>query len=225
MQMQCGACSGLIEVPQGQEGQSFACPLCGAVVVTLAPVAAAQTGQAGARAPVTGDTKSCPQCGEAIQASAVKCRHCGEWLDAARRAAVKGAEALLPKFQKGMKGLGWGLIVFGVLYLVGGGGMLSIAGARAPLIALGLVLVGVLTITVGILLLVRMVWANYISLVLFIIVGIGGLINIVSIGGGGVIFVGLLIPLVAVINSSSNLSQYRKILAAGLDPWQKAEKK
>jgi predicted RNA-binding Zn-ribbon protein involved in translation (DUF1610 family) len=53
----------------------------------------------GASAPsddTTGKTKACPFCGETILAVAVKCKHCGEFLDSAEVAASVGTAALPP---------------------------------------------------------------------------------------------------------------------------------
>jgi S1-C subfamily serine protease len=40
------------------------------------------------------DTKPCPYCGETIKAGAVKCKHCGEFLDAAKKPAAGKTRAI-----------------------------------------------------------------------------------------------------------------------------------
>jgi predicted RNA-binding Zn-ribbon protein involved in translation (DUF1610 family) len=224
MQVQCGSCSQLVETPQGWSGQAFPCPRCG-VQVSLAGAqpAAAPAGATAAAAPEAAG-KRCPFCGEAIQAEALKCRHCGEWLDASKRAGMKGAEELLPKYQKGMKGLGWGLVVLAVLNL----GVVSMAqgdmgrgGAAAVQFAVAAFLV-LLIAACAVLILVRLVWANYVVLGVFGLITVLAIIGVAS-GAPGLI-VAILIPIIAMINAGSNLSQYRKIKAAGLDPWQPLKK-
>jgi TM2 domain-containing membrane protein YozV len=53
------------------------------VVANIMPVT---TAQVGAMTPANSD-KACPYCGEQILAVAMKCKHCGEFLDPALRAA------------------------------------------------------------------------------------------------------------------------------------------
>jgi membrane glycosyltransferase len=38
------------------------------------------------------DTKECPYCAETIQAKAIKCKHCGEWLDGSEHARATKIE-------------------------------------------------------------------------------------------------------------------------------------
>lgn len=99
------ACGQTVGVPATFAGREWRCPHCGKAIPLLsaggtaaraaplqagvAPLPATRTPPA-APAPGEGggDTLPCPVCGEAIQRSAKKCKHCREWLDPAMRARV-----------------------------------------------------------------------------------------------------------------------------------------
>lgn len=217
MQVQCGSCLQLVETPPGLSGGGFACPRCGAMIgidAASPPTAAAVASPAAAG-------RRCPYCGEAIQDDAVKCRHCGEWLDPAKRAALKSAEELRPKFQRGMKGLGAGVIVIAALNLFSiakvsaqGGGPAEMAAVIAIVLAMA---------ALGVLLLCRQVWANHAVIAVFGLLGVALLVRAVSGQVGGVIFV--LIAIVAIVNAVGNIRKHSSLRGAGLDPWQKTERK
>lgn len=76
MQVQCPGCNKAILVPDERAGQVAACPACGGQM-QLPSAGPAPTGLS---APV-GAAKRCPFCSEQIQADAIKCHHCGSFLD------------------------------------------------------------------------------------------------------------------------------------------------
>src|SRR5512135_1634056 len=113
MQVQCPSCNQQVTVADAAAGQVVSCPSCGKEM--QAPAAAPATGAGAAAAAEAPGTRRCPHCGEAIQAEAVKCRHCGEWLDPARRAAVAEGTKSWDEYRKGMRNLGGGMLILGGL--------------------------------------------------------------------------------------------------------------
>jgi S1-C subfamily serine protease len=103
------SCGASLRAPISAAPGKAKCPKCGADVAVPASAPAVGTG-AGAPAPelilltaedaaAAPERKPCPYCGESILAAALKCRHCGEFLDqsavpSARRAKGAGAPAV-----------------------------------------------------------------------------------------------------------------------------------
>lgn len=98
IQVTCPSCLGKFNAPDTAAGKRAKCPNCGgAIQITAAapvedildaePVGASPYSdddfaiEAPAALPAAPDTKPCPMCGETIQRSALKCRHCGEIFD------------------------------------------------------------------------------------------------------------------------------------------------
>lgn len=59
-------------------------------------------------------TKDCPYCGETIQAVAVKCKHCGEYLDEKVRAGRAPKEGFVHEGCRSFMGI---LVVIGLLFV------------------------------------------------------------------------------------------------------------
>jgi len=96
MQSHCPTCNTLIKAPETSLGRRVRCPACQAVfVLEQAPPARRPRSAPAPRhdGPVVlreaqpESTRECPFCAEPIKAHAKRCRHCGETLDPALRAA------------------------------------------------------------------------------------------------------------------------------------------
>ncbi len=98
IQVTCQSCRGKFNAPDSAAGKKTKCPTCGGVIQIPTPAPAEEILEAEpvpasvysdedfeVEAPVVppeqADTKPCPMCGETIQRSALKCRHCGEIFD------------------------------------------------------------------------------------------------------------------------------------------------
>jgi hypothetical protein len=90
----CASCGAKLRAPDNAAGRKLACSKCKAAIV----VPADPTSQSlMASRPATGNppvaTKQCPFCSEPVLAAAKKCKHCGETIDVALRAAEESERA------------------------------------------------------------------------------------------------------------------------------------
>ena len=77
----CPHCKQSLEAPQEMVGQSLDCPKCQKSIQVPQALSAAQTVPKPPPPQPPSAVKSCPFCGEKILLAAVKCKHCGEFLD------------------------------------------------------------------------------------------------------------------------------------------------
>jgi predicted RNA-binding Zn-ribbon protein involved in translation (DUF1610 family) len=106
IQVTCQSCQRSFNAPDAAAGKRAKCPQCGGAIDIPAPPAPEEVLDAEpepmspftdedfeveppAALPPTDDRKSCPMCGEMIQRTAIKCRHCGEIFDPLLRAQEK----------------------------------------------------------------------------------------------------------------------------------------
>jgi hypothetical protein len=119
------------------------------------PPAALPTSAATASAPVTGERKRCPACGELIAATAIKCRFCNEVLDKSMEGMLgRTGDASDPGWRKVRTGLAmmyYGIVtilLLVILMVVGGVAVGAMGGfdqnAEPPVIAMILLGIAVL---------------------------------------------------------------------------------
>jgi DNA-directed RNA polymerase subunit RPC12/RpoP len=70
----CPKCSKTLKAPPEKAGRSLPCPSCGEKVVVPSEYATVPTES-------NSNTKACPFCAEPIHRDAIKCKHCGEFLE------------------------------------------------------------------------------------------------------------------------------------------------
>ena len=107
------------------------------------------------------ETKPCPMCGKEIKQNALKCKHCGQFVDEELLKTTQIRDAL----KKDLRGWGTGLIIMGVIsFLLSGfldpiwGGILIAIGVATLIvqqrgmfiiIGIGLILAGIMNISAG----------------------------------------------------------------------------
>lgn len=87
LRVQCPACGKTLGVPESAAGREGKCNACGSKMVV--PKMAAPVAFDPPMAPPPVVERLCPFCSEPIQASAAKCRWCGEYLDPLLRAEAE----------------------------------------------------------------------------------------------------------------------------------------
>lgn len=77
LKFNCPHCQQPLEAPEAMFGQEFNCPACNGALKLPSPPAA----ESASPSPADRQTQACPFCGEDILQTAIKCKHCGEFLD------------------------------------------------------------------------------------------------------------------------------------------------
>jgi TM2 domain-containing membrane protein YozV len=126
IRVSCGNCQRTFDAPDNATGKTAKCPGCGVAIQIPSP----EPLWSGSETPSTGPSLPCPYCGEMILASAKKCKHCGEFLDAGahpvqpvmmatvQREWSPGIAALLSFLIPGAGQLYKGSIISGLLWFV-----------------------------------------------------------------------------------------------------------
>lgn len=124
IQVTCPSCRGMFNAPESAAGKRAKCPTCGGVIqiptgaepaeeiVDALPEPDAPDDVAdeyGVEPPAEigpgEERRPCPMCGEMIAAKAIKCRYCGEVLDASMRGLIQSAVGNDPRWGKVRSGL------------------------------------------------------------------------------------------------------------------------
>ncbi len=183
IQVTCASCHGMFNAPDSAGGKRAKCPTCGGVIQIPSPVqvrevvstAAPPTGGfadddfdveppaalpasgAAAGAPLTGERKRCPACGELIAATAIKCRFCNEVLDKSMEGMLgRAGDTSDPGWRKVRLGLGTmyycivTILVMVILMVIGALAFGAMGGfqqnAEPPVIAMILFLLAMLVV-------------------------------------------------------------------------------
>ncbi len=90
----CNQCSGQIRFPEAGIGREAPCPHCGLTTTLYSPPVPIEHSEAAPASekapkpppiPKTQATKKCPFCAELILHDAIKCKHCGEYIDGRKK--------------------------------------------------------------------------------------------------------------------------------------------
>ena len=101
----CPSCGQRLQIPNALHGQSTTCPTCNGHIDSSLTTPQSSRSLSVAAPPVAtppiittqshyGLQKLCPFCSEAIAATALKCKHCGETIDVALRSAEEAKRAV-----------------------------------------------------------------------------------------------------------------------------------
>ena len=82
LKLKCPHCQQPLEAPEEMLGQQIDCPSCSQTIQLPKP---SPNQPASPIEPPQKQTRDCPFCGEEILLSAIKCKHCGEFLDGRNR--------------------------------------------------------------------------------------------------------------------------------------------
>src|SRR5947209_7274897 len=84
LKVACPGCKAVLHVREEYAGKAMQCPRCAAAVaipMEAAVEAAPQPPEPAVALPPDGPSRSCPECGRQIAASARKCRFCKAWIE------------------------------------------------------------------------------------------------------------------------------------------------
>jgi predicted amidophosphoribosyltransferase len=83
IRIECPKCRRELSTSEAEAGSSMRCPTCGTPFAVPGPTSfkGIPVFAKASRDEPTHDERLCPYCSEAIKATAIKCKHCGEFLD------------------------------------------------------------------------------------------------------------------------------------------------
>lgn len=108
VEFECEHCQQSVEAPLDMIGEIADCPHCQKSIVIPESAVIVKEPLPPAPPPPAPKTRQCPFCAEEIQRSALKCKHCGEFLDGRKK--EQQPEKVVVK-EKGHSGCGLILII------------------------------------------------------------------------------------------------------------------
>jgi predicted RNA-binding Zn-ribbon protein involved in translation (DUF1610 family) len=162
-----------LKAPGVLAGKQAKCPQCGSVVpipmeVVDAEVMDLDDGDAAVASDSEAKKKACPKCGEMIQPSAMKCRFCGEILDADLRQRTTGQSGHSRDELKAIASFQKGIIFCILIYFVAVGAQFGLPPQLRPILLLG-VLAIIVTSTVFVFRLAMKIYSTGVGIMLGIL--------------------------------------------------------
>jgi hypothetical protein len=218
----------MVEAPDGWNGGSFSCPQCSDGVDVRSSL--------GAVLPEAGGpgTKPCPLCSRPIKEEAVKCRHCGEFIDHPPGEGKSELYKLRAEYQKGMRIMAWIALLITLIW--GSFGVFGVFKALDQVNPVPGLSVAALFLGLTLVLLVGTVMAFRHSpwgcIPLMAVGGLGTLgqgfkivTTFIASGKGMIVDLPILLLFATLaVGSIVSLAKFQKIKAAGIDPRAKWER-